>query len=455
MSDLHLTPQLFRAVHEANLGPGDVAALALQHLFELCPICKRGFDAWQEELRTGAASLPGSPEDYGPAIERSRTRFAAKRGETSRAEAEVENEVATARRRVAELVALPAEKRATSLRESPERYHGPALAALLIEESRSRLPGRLDEAHALAGLARTVLQHSKPTFYAVELYARALAHQANAQRTRGDLTSSEQGFEIARYILKIQGGSDRLTTAEIDSFEGSLRRAQRRFIEAERLLSRAALTFRMEGESIPLVRTLLKLGMVYREQSDLSHAIEITSQALDTIEPLGFPHLASYARHNLAHLLQEAGDFQGVRTILDENADVFENHADPSTQLRRLWLEGNIARAEGNEETAEQALIAVRGGFLRQGVPYDAALSAIDLAQLYFSQGRTAELKVLAAEAVKMFESQDIHREAATALVLFQDAVAAEQITLAYLTELTRYLERARLDPTLAFQTPA
>jgi hypothetical protein len=56
---------------------------------------------------------------------------------------------------------------------------------------------------------------------------------------------------------------------------------------------------------------------------------------------------------------------------------------------------------------------------------------------------------------VPVFEAQDVHREAATALMLFQDAVRSDQVTLGYLLELSGYLERARMDPTLAFRSPA
>jgi hypothetical protein len=48
-----------------------------------------------------------------------------------------------------------------------------------------------------------------------------------------------------------------------------------------------------------------------------------------------------------------------------------------------------------------------------------------------------------------------VHREAAAALMLFQDAVRTEQVTLGYVLELTRYLQRARLDPALQFRVPA
>jgi hypothetical protein len=76
------------------------------------------------------------------------------------------------------------------------------------------------------------------------------------------------------------------------------------------------------------------------------------------------------------------------------------------------------------------------------------------LAALLDGQGKYKEAERLYHQALKVFEAQDVHREAAAALMLFQDAVRTEQVTLGYVLELTRYLQRARLDPALQFRVP-
>jgi hypothetical protein len=154
-------------------------------------------------------------------------------------------------------------------------------------------------------------------------------------------------------------------------------------------------------------------------------------------------------------MLHEAGQSAEARHLLRESSDLYTRHGDPLTLLRRLWLEADLLKAEGDVSAAETAYRAVRDGFLAQGIGYDAALSALDLALLYAQERRTPELKQLVEEIVPVFEAQDVHREAATALMLFQDAVRSDQVTLGYVLELSRYLERARMDPTLAFRSPA
>jgi tetratricopeptide (TPR) repeat protein len=214
------------------------------------------------------------------------------------------------------------------------------------------------------------------------------------------------------------------------------------------------MAYAIEGQSLYAARNLLTLGTVYRENDDLERAIESTRQAIELLSEAAEPRLVLYAVHNLAVFYHEAGLHAEARETLQENRDLYRDHADPHTSLRRLWLQGQLARSEENAEEAERAYTAARDGFLSQGIGYNAALVSLDLARLYAEQGRTAELKRVAEEIVPIFESQDVHREAATALMLFQDAVRTEQVTLRYLVELSRYLQRARHDPTLAFHTP-
>lgn len=438
---LHLDIEFLRAIARGQRNPGDLATVALAHLFELCSTCRTAFESWRRELGEGVADpFLG---DYDFAFEGTRSGAAAK-------VAAVEAEEAAAR----ELLALAPEERAERVRLDPGRYAGAALADLLLDEARRHLPGRPRDAHSVAILAQAVLQHTRQTPYADELYARTLAHQGNALRALGELRQADPLFQAARYLLKPQGGGDRLTKAEIDAFEGSLRRAQRRFEEAEELLRRSVVAYRMEERSTEAAEVLLRLGKVYESKGELERAIEVVTEADSEFATRGEPRLL-LSRHNLAALLSLAGRSQEAREVFEASHDLYDRFPDPLTQLRRLWLEGHLARAEGALEAAEAAYRAVRDGFLRQRVGYDAALVALDLATVYAQQGRTGELKRLAEEIAPVFEAQDVHREAAAALLLFQDAVRAEQVTLRYLAELTRYLERARLDPTLPFRRPA
>lgn len=458
MDDRHLSLELLRAIHRGERNPGDLATVAMVHLFEKCAQCRLVFETWRREV--GQAVEDPRLSQYDDAFDRVRARLRGEGRNTdiprAASEQEIAAELAAAHDRLRELVALPTNQRSEWIRTQPGRFTGPALADLLLEQSRGHLPSNPQESYALARLARSVLQHGEGTAYETELYARALGYQGNALRAQGDLRTATELIEVGRFLLKSQGGGDRLTQAELDSFEGSLRRAQRQLDAARDLFSRAVMEYAMEGRKVEAAKNLLSLAMVFRELGDMERAVDLTAQASETFqEERAAPALQLYARHNLASMLRRAGATKEARKVFADSRELYESQTHPHMQLRRIWLEGSLAQDDGDLATAETAFRAARDGFLAQGVGYDAALAALDLAVLYAEQGRTADLKRVAEEIIPIFEAQDVHREAAAALMLFQDAVRAEQVTLRYLIELSRYLERARLDPSLAFQRPA
>ena len=445
-SEGHIDIDLLRAIARGDREAGDLSVLSLAHLLELCPICREAFEAWRRESGEQVAEAPLLAEYEGP-IERARERLGKT---TSRGKAEQVG----ARELVQELLDLPPNERLERGRGNPARFAKAAVGDLLLDEAPACLPDRSREAYGLAVLAQAALQPGSGTGRRIEIYARALGHQANALRAHGELRQAECLFQAARFLLKSGGLGDPLTRAELDLFEASLCRDQWRFEEAELLLARTVATYSEEDRPLDAATAVLKLGDVYRMSERLDEAIEIVEQVQEVFEEHGLEHLLLLARHNLAFYCYEAGRIEEARAIFDRAQPLYERFPEPWTQLRRLWLDGHLARAEGDSGAAEAAYRTVWGGFLRQGSGYDAALAALDLAALYAEQSRTTELKRVAEEIVPVFEAQDIHREAAAALLLFRDAVRAEQVTLRYLAELSRYLEEARLDPTLTFRRP-
>ena len=459
MDDRHLSVTLLRAVHRGERSPGDLAAIAMAHLFEKCAECRQAFDDWRRGVGGDASTQDLLHKRYDHAFDRVRARLRGEESDPSSVTRGLEEEVAEHAGRAdelaTELLKWQPQSRLERVRLDPKRYSGPALAGLLLEQAKNNLPSDHKAARNLALLARAVLQHGEATAYETELYARALAYQANSLRAEGEVRSAGELIEVTRFLLKPQGGGDRLTKAEIDSFEGSIRRAQRRLEEAQSLFTTAVMAYAMEGLKLDAARNLLSLSMVLRELGEQHRAIEVTGEALEIIQEEGGAELQLYALHNMAWFLNEVGEYEQARRVFQEAQPLYEAHATPKILFRRHWLEGRLAREAGDFLLAERCLQTARDGLLSVGVGYDAAIAALDLATLYAEQGRTAALRQVAEEIVPIFEAQDVHREATVALMLFQDAVRAEQVTLRYLIELTRYLERARLDPSLTFQRPA
>lgn len=441
MHYLHITRQLMRAIAKGKRDPGDLSMIAMSHLFQLCETCRAEFDSWVQEGKEAGSSM-----GYGAMVER------VMREAETMAE-EVADERHQAEPRLEALLALPASERLAAIQAEPNEYQGPAIGELLIEASLAQMPGHPRQALALGELAMAVLHHSELSSYGVELYARATAHVANALRVGGRLQESSLLFDNARYLLRGEGGGDGATRSELDSLEGSLRRDQRRFSEAEALLRRAVLAYRGgEADPIKAARTLITLGSLYREQGKPAQAVRAAEDALELLDSEQEPHLHFYAHHNRTHALCTQGRYPEARAAMSENATLYQRYMDPLSQLRVAWLEGKIARGLGETEVAESHFLVARYGFLKHEIAFDAALVSLELADLYLEVGRTGEVGALAGEMVEVFTRLEVHREATTALLLFSEAAQLERVTAKQVADLSTYLTRARRDPTMAFQ---
>jgi tetratricopeptide (TPR) repeat protein len=440
MHHFHLTRELWQSISQRRRDLDSLSLRVLSHLAQLCPTCKAEMDAFQRE-----SDCEGRAHAYPLSIERS-VEWARTKAEEVSAEREA------ARSKLTELLALPAGERLPAIERAPEDFQGAGLAELLIEASRTHLPGAPREALTLAELSAVLLMHTEWSPIVVELYARSLAHMANALRVTGQLPEASRLFQAARFVLRFEAGGDRLVQAEMDSLEGSLRRAERRFSQAEALIERAVHAYRVEGLVTPAARNLLKLGVMHQELRDGAQAADAAQQALELLDPEQEPQLCFIARHNLAHAICEQGDYQEARALLREVAPLHRIYGDPLSQLRLALVEGKIARGLGQREEAESHFLAARHGFLKHGIAYDAALVSLELALLYLEERQPSAVQRLAAEMVTVFEQQEVHREATVALMLFRDAAEMQRVSAEQVRQLMTFLVHSRCDPALVFQ---
>jgi hypothetical protein len=119
------------------------------------------------------------------------------------------------------------------------------------------------------------------------------------------------------------------------------------------------------------------------------------------------------------------------------------------------WLETRIAHRSGRWSEAEHRLGRLLQRFVAGGLGYEAALVMLDLADLHLEQGKRVEIRRLAEEVVPVVLSLDVHRQAAAALMTFQQAAQGDRLTRALVSDVAAYLQRARKNPRLGFQLAA
>jgi tetratricopeptide (TPR) repeat protein len=441
MAESHLTGELLDALFHGEMPPEKVLVLLANHLLRLCPECGAGFEAWRRR-RVEAG-------DYAPAFARLRRRL------EDEAEQFTE-EREQAERWLAELLPLPPEERLARIRRARTRYGGHAFVELLLAASRRCLPGRPAESFHLAEAAHeAVLRAGVGDEVAWALLALAKALMGNGRRALGDLAAADELLAMARNLVEGPAMADALDRAEIHALEGVLRKDQRRFSEAEALLRRAVRRYRSLGNEVRAAEVLIALGLVHEAAGDIEKAIEVALQSLALLEPKAEARLYLFARYNLAFYLHGAGRHEEAMAVLIADLERWEGCEDEALAVRLRWLQGKLAFALGEPGEAEEAFKEVRAYFLEGANPLDAAHAALDLALLYFQDGRLDEVKTLAAETADAFASQAVHQEALVALILFRQAAEAERVSEEMIRSLARYLERAKTDPAAAYQAPS
>lgn len=431
---IHLDRELLRAALQGELPLNLLRRIGLDHLLELCPHCRREVMALHAEVAGGVYNMTVTlKEVLKQQIPRLKQQHRA------------------AEREMAELLALPPEKRIPKIMRSRRRFRSEHLIRLLLEASESRFTTDPAQARHLAELARAIIHYSPVAagiYY--ELMALAAGFFANACRACGDLREADEQYKQVHYLVGQYAVSDPETLARLADLEASLRKDQRRFVQAERLLVRALTLYRLtSGREIP--RVLLNVGDLFYVAGLPDKAIEATQAALALIPADPPSRLYLIGRYNLTLQLAEAGRPKEAAELLTADEGLYREHSEPWVQLRLLWVRAKIAALE-EPDRALGLLARSREGFIAQGIGYDAAMVSLDMALIYLRQGRMAEIKELAEAMVAIFEAHDVHREAVAALILFQEAARALAVTASLLKSLRDYFRMARNDPSYPFR---
>lgn len=332
----------------------------------------------------------------------------------------------------------------TAARPASRRFRLLAFCDLLIAESKQAVFEAPQRALDLAQWAADLIGQLDPERYGEalihDLGGRAWGRIGNALRVLGDHRQAEAAFQNATSCLD-QGSGDLLAKTELLDLLASLRRSHGNYEEALRLLARSVGNYRRLNDSHRAGRALIKSGIIRGDAGDFTRAIAEITAGLEQIDAGSEPRLVLAARHNLAIFHNESGSTEVARDLLaTEPASATTDGS--WARLSRSWVEGLIAHRERRLAEAEAAYVEARAGFIDKGLPYDAALVSLNLATLYADQGRSGEMKQLAAEMIPIFRSCEVDRETLAALMLFRRAAEMEAVTVRMLNDLAAGLDR-------------
>ena len=330
---------------------------------------------------------------------------------------------------------------------STRRYASLALCGLLLQKSRELAREAPEQARRASDLAAAAAEQLDLDLYGAPVVqdtrAIAWAYLAGTQRVQADLRSAESSMTAAGRLLAArpgQPGQPPRLRAELLTLQATLRAYGGRFEEALGLLNRAATIYRRAGDRHLLGRTLLKKGTVLGNAGRPDLAVRLIRRSMDLIDPPSEPRLMVCATHNYIWFLNESGRASEAAASLQGARRLYRQAGDRRHLGRLRWLEGKLApRLDG----AEGALSEARDELAREGLSYEAALAAMDLAVLYAGESRGAAMRRQADQMLPLFRSGAMYQETMVALLSFQKD--ADRISSAELIrELGDHLHRAR-----------
>jgi tetratricopeptide (TPR) repeat protein len=456
----HIDDDLLLMILEGQTAPRVLLQLMYDHLRDLCPECRTNLElvssemGWSLDATTPAEPAPVPPRGRTavPSTESGEPAYAGAFDAASRAAlrcaGNVEEERRRARRDLAELLALAPTERRHRVAAARSPFRSRALAELLLEECRASVRRDPEGVLHLAELVPLLLDGMPGAAgqpWGEELQARALAHRGNALRVGGDLAAADGAFlALHRFLDRHALLLDDLHP-EVASLEASLRDEQGRFQDAVELLDVAVKLAQVMGDDSELARFLVQRGDVHRYNGSLDEARRDLRQALARLDPEVDSYVYLCAVGNYGLYLCEAGEHEEAGRLLERHETLLRRHGDAWVKLRTLALRGYIAHGRGDAEAAERYYLDARDGFAAEGLPFRAALLSLELARLYLEQERHRDLAALARWMGTVFDSHELPNQTTVALMLFQQAVTAQQITLEALDGLRVCLEQAQV----------
>ena len=228
---------------------------------------------------------------------------------------------------------------------------------------------------------------------------------------------------------------DRRILAQITDRTASLLWHQRRFEDAFALLDRIAQYYRGRGEDNLAARVLIKRGFITENSGDPRQALRLLLEAVTLLDSRADSGLRLAGVHNLLWCATELGLFPLVRRLLGKVRPLYGSSGNRLNLLRLRWVEGRVSAGLGSPEEAEAAFREVREGFLEAGLLFPASMVSLDLARLWLTQTRIAEIKGLAEELIESFRLLRVGREAIVSLLLLRRACEKERIVASEIAE--------------------
>jgi CHAT domain-containing protein len=298
--------------------------------------------------------------------------------------------------------------RSAGLQQKPPRDK--ALAQSLIDQSRELLRVDFHRALTCAHEAGSIAEEIND----VHLHALSTRAIANALSVGGNNQASVEHHAQAIGVFDLMGDGSELARTLSAAVQPLLLLG--RYDEALSFAERARGLFENQGDAVRIARLEITIGNLYHRQDRFAEAMQWYDRAHKALAQLGDADGVLTVIHNKAVTLTTLNNFRDALAAYDE--------------ARRLAVERGLDQAVGQADYNIAWLYYLRGEYSRAiellhaaaatakrtGDGYHAALSLLDLSEIYLELNLSVDAREMAEQAHSRFNGLGMGYEAAKAL---------------------------------------
>lgn len=429
-----------------DLSP-DENRIVVRHLVAGCDECTQTTtQLWEIEV-TGRAGPKASEAEYEHAFDRAWDRAA-------RVHAQVEVERGMAEELCRELLRLSPLQRRMLVRNDA-RFQTLALSDAVIAATEGTTFDDVGEACNQAELAREIAEQLAPMIYGegnvADAKASAWANYANALRNSSDYAGAVQAIQTARIYLD-EGTGDPLRKSKFLAHLGSLLWSKGRMSEALSAYRELEAIYLKLGDTHMVGRVQLKKAIVHHKSREPEMAIPLLLKAIELLDPARDPRRQTIALHNLILALVAADRPQEAARHLERLGQMHREQGDRLSLVRFRWLEGRLAYALGDLETAQECYANVRDSFIELEIGIEVAKASLDLAQVLFDRGDLTATRLRLKEAIPILKALEVPSETTAAMAFLEKSIRLEAAGAELIRQTAEFVRRAQADPSIRFR---
>lgn len=305
----------------------------------------------------------------------------------------------------------------------------PAIADQLLDASRRHL--RIDTRRSLvlaegsAAIAECLQDRQR-----LGLSFRA---KANALSVSGDNRAAINLHDRALALLEAQGNDAEIARTLSASLQPLILLGE--YDRALEAAERARRLFGAEGDALHLARLEINVGNIYHRQDRANEALACYEQAYERLVPLGDVDGIFSALHNKAVALISLNEFREAVVAYEMARRLASEHKRPLYVAQADYNIAWLYYLRGEYSRAIEILHATAEASRQNGDTYHAALSLMDLSEIYLELNLSGDACEVAQEATARFRALGMGYEAArsianTAIAYGQEGKAVRAMEL-------------------------